>query len=275
MITVSEAEIRAQYHALGLDRKREVRGRHIAVATEGEAVRMLEQLRNGADFAALARQSSLDSASAVKGGDMGFWQEQDAQRSGFVETLFALDIGEISEPYRDTRGGYHLIQATEEQLVGFERQAAGIQRSLERQKKDVRWRAYLDTQADQSGFEIDQSTLDFLIQRGRRAQDLIPTVAPQDGQRVLCRFDGGSIGLTEYVEMLRAAPARRRPAPVDSADIIHFARTEALITHILPQIARERGWLEDPQMRRSPSAEARGTAGGPPASRWGGGALPR
>lgn len=251
LISVSEAEIRAQYHALGLDRKREVRGRHIAVATEEEAVRMLEQLRNGADFAALARQSSLDSASAVKGGDMGFWQEQDAQRSGFVETLFALDIGEISEPYRDARGGYHLIQATEEQLVGFERQAAGVQRSLERRKKDARWRAYLDTQAERSGFEIDQSTLDFLIQQGRRAHDLIPTVMPQDGQKVLCRFDGGSIGLAEYVEMLRAAPARRRPAPVDSTDIIHFVRTEALITHILPQIARDQGWLEEPQMSRA------------------------
>ena len=251
LISVSEAEIRAQYHALGLDRKREVRGRHIAVATQGEAVRMLEQLRNGADFAELARQSSLDSASAAKGGDMGFWQEEDARRSGFVETLFALDIGEISEPYQDARGGYHLIQATEEQPVGFERQAAGIQRSLERQKKDVRWRAYLDTQAEQSGFEIDQSTLDFLIQQGRRAQDLIPTVVPQDGQRVLCRFGGDSIELAEYVEMLRAAPARRRPAPVDSADIVHFVRTEALITRILPQIARERGWLEDPQMRRT------------------------
>ena len=251
LISVSEAESRAQYHALGLDRKREVRGRHIAVATEGEAVRMLEQLRNGANFAELARQSSLDSASAAKGGDMGFWQQQDAQRSGFVRILFALDIGELSEPYQDARGGYHLIQATEEQLVGFERQAAGIQRSLERQKKDARWRAYLDTQAERSGFEIDQSTLDFLIQQGRRAQDLIPTVAPQDGQRVLCRFDGGSIGLTEYVEMLRAAPARRRPAPVDSTDLVHFVRTEALITRILPQIARERGWLEEPQMRRA------------------------
>lgn len=250
-ITVSEAEIRAQYHALGLDRKREVRGRHIAVATEEEAVRMLEQLRNGADFAELARQSSLDSVSAAKGGDMGFWQEQDVQRSGFVKTLFTLDLGEISEPYRAARGSYHLIQATEEQLVGFERQAAGIQRSLERQKKDARWRAYLDTQAERSGFEIDQSTLDFLIQQGRRAQDLIPTVAPQDGQRVLCRFDGGSIGLTEYVEMLLAAPARRRPAPVDSTDITHFVRTEALITRILPQVARERGWLEEPQMSRA------------------------
>ena len=251
LTSVAEAEIRAQYRALGLDRKREVRGRHIAVATEGEAVRMLEQLRNGADFAELARQTSLDSASAAKGGDMGFWQEQDARRSGFVETLFALDIGEISEPYRDARGGYHLIQATEEQLVGFERQAAGIKRSLERQKKDGRWRAYLDTQAERSGFEIDQSTLDFLIQQGRRAEDLIPTVAPQDGQRVLCRFDSGAIKLAEYVEMLRAAPARRRPAPVDRADITHFVRTEALITHILPQLARERGWLEEPQMRRA------------------------
>ena len=251
LIAVSEAEIRAQYHALGLDRKREVRGRHIAVATEGEAVRMLEQLRNGADFAELARQSSLDSASAAKGGDMGFWQEEDAQRSGFVKTLFALDIGELSEPYRDARGGYHLIQATEEQLVGFERQAAGIQRSLERQKKDARWRAYLDIQAERAEFEIDQSALDFLIQQGRCAEDLVPTVVPQDGQRVLCRFDGGSIGLAEYVEMLRAVPARRRPSPVDSADITHFVRTEALITHILPQVARERGWLEEPQMRRA------------------------
>ena len=251
LISVSEAEIRAQYHALGLDRKREVRGRHIAVATEGEAVRILEQLRNGADFAELARQSSLDSASAAKGGDMGFWQEQDAQRSGFVKTLFALDLGEISEPYRDARGGYHLIQATEEQLVGFERQAAGIQRSLERQKKDARWRAYLDTQAERSGFEVNQSTLDFLIQQGRGAQDLVPTMGPQDRQRVLCRFDGGSIELAEYVEMLRAVPARRRPSPVDGTDITHFVRTEGLITRILPQVARERGWLEEPQMSRA------------------------
>ena len=96
---------------------------------------MQEQLRQGADFAALAREQSLDRTSAAKGGDMGFWQEEEAQHSGFVAELFRLQVGQVSEPYRNSQGTYHLIEAAEERYVSFASQKKMLRQALEKAAK--------------------------------------------------------------------------------------------------------------------------------------------
>jgi len=50
----------------------EVRARHILVETEDEAKAIVEQLKGGADFAALAKEKSKDPGSAQNGGDLDF-----------------------------------------------------------------------------------------------------------------------------------------------------------------------------------------------------------
>ncbi|WP_394206013.1 peptidylprolyl isomerase SurA [Shewanella waksmanii] len=99
----------------------EVRSRHILIKpspilSEERAKAMLDsfvtQLRAGdADFAALARQYSEDPGSATKGGELG-WAEPTAYVPAFAQTLDALEIDEISEPFRSSHG-WHIVQLEE------------------------------------------------------------------------------------------------------------------------------------------------------------------
>ena len=109
--------------ARGLQTKEvdEVRSRHILIKpspilSEERAKAMLDkfvkQLRAGdADFAELARQYSEDPGSATKGGELG-WADPSVYVPAFSQTLGALDINEISEPFRSSHG-WHIVQLEE------------------------------------------------------------------------------------------------------------------------------------------------------------------
>lgn len=66
------------------------------------------RVQNGADFAELARASSDDPGSAVKGGDLG-WLSPGDTIPAFEKTMDALAVGEISEPF-ETQFGWHIVQ---------------------------------------------------------------------------------------------------------------------------------------------------------------------
>lgn len=73
---------------------------------------LMEQLRNGADFAELAKEYSDDPGSASKGGDLGRVKEGDMVKP-FEDALFSLDkAGALAGPV-ETRFGYHIIKLTE------------------------------------------------------------------------------------------------------------------------------------------------------------------
>ena len=86
-----------------------VEARHILVTSQEQAQSLLEQVRAGADFAALARQHS-QCPSKINGGSLGQFGPGQMVKS-FEEATFALSIGDISEPVQ-TQFGYHLIQRT-------------------------------------------------------------------------------------------------------------------------------------------------------------------
>jgi peptidyl-prolyl cis-trans isomerase C len=87
--------------------EQEVRARHILVATEGEAKDIEAQLKNGADFAKLAKEKSKDPG-AAEGGDLGYFTK-DQMVPEFAEAAFKLDKGQISDPVK-TQFGWHIIQ---------------------------------------------------------------------------------------------------------------------------------------------------------------------
>ncbi len=80
-------------------------------AAIAEARQLRAQLNTGADFAELAKAHSDDPGSAANGGDLG-----PAARGVFVpefeEALFALEVGELSEPVV-SQFGVHLIRLDE------------------------------------------------------------------------------------------------------------------------------------------------------------------
>ena len=86
----------------------QVWARHILVADRVTAEAVIQRLKNGEDFGALAVKLSTDTGSAAKGGDLG-WFGKGAMVAPFEEAAFALKVGEISQPVQSTFG-WHVIQ---------------------------------------------------------------------------------------------------------------------------------------------------------------------
>ncbi|MBX7150914.1 peptidylprolyl isomerase [bacterium] len=72
------------------------------------AATLLDSLKRGGDFAALAKKYSNDPSSAKKGGELGWFNRADFVKE-FAEAAVKLEPGEISDIVK-TQFGYHIIQ---------------------------------------------------------------------------------------------------------------------------------------------------------------------
>ncbi len=96
---------------------------------------LLQKIKNGADFAVLAKASSA-CPSAPKGGDLGFFSKGDMTPS-FEKASFELKVGQISDIV-ETEYGYHIIKVTDHKdagIVSFDEAKDKIVEQLKRNKQ--------------------------------------------------------------------------------------------------------------------------------------------
>jgi peptidyl-prolyl cis-trans isomerase C len=121
--TPSEEELKAEYdlRVAGMD-KMQYRLSHIQVATSEEAQKLIEQLGKGANFAALAREHSLDTNSKAEGGDL-MWSGPSGMPASFATAINELKKGETGKTPLRSDVGWHvvkLVDAREAQAPPFE-----------------------------------------------------------------------------------------------------------------------------------------------------------
>lgn len=138
-ISVSDADVQARYQQLQdaaqAQSAREIR--HILTETESEIRAAQEQLNEGATFAAVAQERSIDRGSAANGGALGLLQPGDLEEA-FEAVAWELEIGERSGPVQ-TSSGWHLIEVTNvrtSDLPELNDMAAGIEEELARAEAD-------------------------------------------------------------------------------------------------------------------------------------------
>jgi parvulin-like peptidyl-prolyl isomerase len=110
-VTVTDEEVRAYYDE-NTDEftTPEVRDlAHILVKTEAEAKAIRKQLLDGADFAEIAKESSLDEGSGADGGNLGK-NSKETYVKEFGDAAWELETGEISQPVK-SEFGWHIIKA--------------------------------------------------------------------------------------------------------------------------------------------------------------------
>ena len=114
---VTEAAIEARFNREYANRPAtdEVRARHILVGSEADAKSVLEELKGGADFAAVARVVSKD-PDGKQGGDLGFFR-RDQVWPGFADVAFSLRPGQIGPVPIHNEFGWHIVKVEERRLV--------------------------------------------------------------------------------------------------------------------------------------------------------------
>jgi len=112
----TEQELRAEYETqLAAMPKTEFHARHILVATEAYAQKIIERLDKGEKFDALAKSESMDS-SKNNGGDLG-WFTPGRMVPEFAGAVMALKPGEYTRKPVQTQYGWHVIQLLETREV--------------------------------------------------------------------------------------------------------------------------------------------------------------
>jgi len=94
------------------------------IRNEDQTLAFAEELRqriiDGEDFADLARQNSDDASSVVAGGDLD-WINEGGMPPVMESVIDALEIGNISEPYR-TNTGWHIAEVLERRETDLSRE---------------------------------------------------------------------------------------------------------------------------------------------------------
>ena len=115
------------------------------VAARAKAENLLAQIKDGADFAELAKAHSADRATAPRGGDLDFFTRERMVKP-FADAAFAMQPGEVSDIV-ETQYGYHIIKVTERKeatVRPFEEVKAAIVQHLTTQKRTEIAKEYVD-----------------------------------------------------------------------------------------------------------------------------------
>ena len=105
---ISDADLQSQYNAIKSQLgTTEYKARHILVASEDEAKKLIESLGQGGKFEELAAQS-MDPGSKDNGGDLG-WSSASNFVKPFGDALAALEKGKYTTTPVKSDFGYHVI----------------------------------------------------------------------------------------------------------------------------------------------------------------------
>lgn len=119
---------------------------------------LLRQIREGEDFAEMARQYSGDAQTVDQGGDMGYLHE--GMLPGLPqETVNKLEVGQVSEPVRLLEG-VALFRLTERKAPGlsdFESVKQRVKELLISENSDEAWNTLLVKLRNSTPMKIDES----------------------------------------------------------------------------------------------------------------------
>ena len=137
----TDQELRAEYETqVGQLPKQEYHARHILVATEQFASKIVAELEKGAKFEDVAKRESMDSKE--NGGDLG-WFTPDRMVKPFADAVVALKPGEYTHAPVQTQYGWHVIKLEETRDMAppqFEQ----VKQRVEQMVQGKKFKTYVD-----------------------------------------------------------------------------------------------------------------------------------
>lgn len=177
---VTEQEVKDYYdkHKEDFTTTSQIRASHILVKTEAEANKVLARLKKGEQFEEIAKKESLDTKSAVNGGDIGFFARGQLVPE-FEKAAAGLKVGELSGPVK-TAYGYHIIKVTGRKtgpVVEFDRVKDVIYQRLTGEKQKEAFDNYIAEIRKNYKVEINKDVLAKISPEPKKAE--MPQAAPK------------------------------------------------------------------------------------------------
>ncbi|WP_060210603.1 peptidylprolyl isomerase [Sporosarcina koreensis] len=159
--------------AKGVERaKTEVHARHIVVKDEETAKEVLAKLKDGGDFAELAKEFSTEPVAKDTGGDLG-WFGPGKMVQEFEDAVYALKKGDLSEPVK-TSFGYHIIELLDTRKAETEKTDDEIKAEIEDGLKRVQFEEKLQEL-------IKAADVDIKVDEFKKALDMyLPATADKE-----------------------------------------------------------------------------------------------
>jgi len=133
---IRDEDVKAEYDKIAAQSvEKEYKARHILVETEDGAKQIIEQLKKGAKFEELAKQSK-DAGSAGSGGDLD-WNTAGTFVKPFSDAMVKLEKGKITEKPVQTQFGWHVIRlddTRDSKAPPIDQVRPQIQQELERRR---------------------------------------------------------------------------------------------------------------------------------------------
>lgn len=103
---------------------------------KAKAEEVIEKLKNGEDFSALAKEYSDDEGTKENGGDLGYFNTGDMVEA-FETAAYALDVNEYTTEPVETEYGYHIIMKTgQKDKPSYKKSKDTIKEKLVEEKKE-------------------------------------------------------------------------------------------------------------------------------------------
>ncbi|MFO7735328.1 MAG: peptidylprolyl isomerase, partial [bacterium] len=173
-LKISEAEMKKHYEETKdeYNKPEKIKASHILLSEKAKADKVYKELmkrKNQADiFKKLAKEHSEDSASARRGGNVGYFARKEKggrMEKSFADAAFSLEkVGDISKPVKSEKG-YHIIKLTGRRDAvekSFEDVKTTIETKLKRKKRADFFENHIKKIQKKLGYELYEENLDSL-----------------------------------------------------------------------------------------------------------------
>ena len=216
-IRITPEEVQQLYRESGRDRALRLGG--IMVENLQKAEALIDRLKAGDDFFALARDHSVHSASAANGGDSGIYQLRDQMSPATVEQVLELEIGQISAPVLETfaDGDYYIIYKLLDEIPApLSASEKVVVEELTLRKRAERLEALGDSLLLAYAPKVRDEAIALLVERF--AADGAIALKPGDGDQVLCTYGDRELTLQGFLAKVEAITEHKAQA-ADSAQV--------------------------------------------------------
>ncbi|MFC2091988.1 peptidylprolyl isomerase [Elusimicrobiota bacterium] len=160
-VKVSDQDVKDYYddNAAEYSNPEQIKISHILLPDEATAKEVLEKLKGKYSFENMAREYSIDTVTAINGGDLGYFGRGEMLQPEFEKQVFALEkVGQISDTIK-TPFGYHIAKLTGRRRgrkKTFEEAENEIRLKLEKEK----FNEIIDTYRRDYGVRVKYDVLD-------------------------------------------------------------------------------------------------------------------